>query len=65
MIYINGIKINISDVARIIFTEGFDGDNKVVCQVAMQLEVLKALRDGITTTIDQHDAKLANLKKAN
>jgi hypothetical protein len=65
MIYANGVKLNISDIVRITFVDSYDGNIKTVAEVAMQVEVLKQLRDGITNCIEEHEAKLDKMAKSN
>lgn len=65
MIYANGVKLNISDIVRVAFIDGNDGQMKVVAEVAMQIECLKQLRDGINNLIEEHEAKLAKIAKSN
>ena len=64
-IYANGFKLNIFDIVRLIFIDGYDGQIKVVAEVAMQIEGLKQLRDGINNLIEEHEAKLAKIAKSN
>lgn len=65
--YVNGFQINVSDIARIRFMEQsqFDGTTKPVTEVVMQYESLKALHENLGSIIEQHDDKLASLKKSN
>ena len=65
-IYANGFKLNINENARIIFLDGIDtSEMKVVGTVILCYEAFKALHENMGNIIEQHDAKLANVKKSN
>lgn len=65
--YVNGFQINISEIARIKFLEQsqLQVNTNECIEVAMTYEALKMLHNNLGDVIEQHDAKLANLKKSN
>ncbi len=52
-------------MCRLTFIDQFDGTIRYVAEIAIQFEVLKQLRDGITNCIEEHEAKQAKMAKAN
>jgi hypothetical protein len=65
-IYSNGFKIDINEIVTITFLDGYQAHElKVVSEIAMQLDILKQLRDTMINLIDQHQSKLDHLKKSN
>ena len=65
MIYANGVKIDINDIVRLTFMDGFSNNIETVAEIAVQYDCLKQIRDGITNVIEDHEAKLAKMAKAN
>jgi hypothetical protein len=65
-IYANGFKLHVNENARIIFVDGIDpAEMKVVGTVVMAYEAFKALHESMGNIIEQHNAKLENVKKSN
>jgi hypothetical protein len=60
-IYANGLNININEVAVLTFLENVNGKTEPVCQVAVTYEVLKQLHVGLSSVIEQHDARLGSV----
>jgi hypothetical protein len=65
-IYANGFKLHINENARIIFLDGIDSSEmKIVGTITMAYGVFKALHENMGNIIEQHNAKLENVKKSN
>lgn len=65
--YANGFQINIAEVARIKFLDQFQLQlNPIeIITIVMHYDTFKTLHQQLGDVIEQHDAKLANLKKSN
>jgi hypothetical protein len=64
--FANGLELNISDVVRLNFKE--QNHHNVITEVAnivITYEMLKLMYQQMGTVIEQHNVKLAEIKKAN
>ena len=66
MIYANGLKVDINEIARLTFMQGKEAhEMKVNAEIAVTFECLKQIRDTITNVIAQHETNLSNVAKSN
>jgi hypothetical protein len=63
--YVNGIKINITDVVRIEFVDTTQNGQTLIHSIAMNLDTFKNLKDVAITILEEHEAKLAKIAKSN
>jgi hypothetical protein len=64
-VYANAFQMNINEVVTLDFRENSQTQNGSVARVVVLYEALKQIHAAIGQAIEDHDAKLANLKKAN
>lgn len=63
--YVNGIKISITDMVRIEFVDNTQNEIKLIHTIAMNFDTFKNLRDAAINIIEQHEANLKAVAKAN
>lgn len=64
-VYANGLALNINEVVMLDFRLNSQNENGSVAKVVVLYEALKQIHDAIGAAIEQHDAKIAAIKKAN
>lgn len=59
--YVNGIRINLTDVVRIEFIDINQNGMTLIHSIAMNYDTFKNLRDAVTSVIERHKEKLSKL----
>lgn len=63
-IYANGLQVQMNEIAFLQFMENSQTYSGAVANIVVQYEVLKQMHQVIGQVIEQHDAKLHELKRS-